>query len=149
MEWIIVLALLLSGCTQHRQDVSPASAPSITTVTVGASPGQSAYTHPYAIFSSKTTGRVRLNNMLGNGHPCRATKLFIGLADRSDLPTFVKLIHTHQVLDAVLIDDPTSGHQVYKLRGVVATGKTLPPVSTSPLITLEFAKMNVSGCDRM
>lgn len=54
---------------------------------------------------------------------------------------FVKLIQTRQVLDYVTIDDPTSGHQVYKMRGVVATGK-----STGPLITLKFITMNVTGC---
>jgi hypothetical protein len=132
---------LLSGCAEHRQDAAPSSTPSIAQLSVGASPGQGVYVQQFAIFSSKTTGRVRLNGIAGNGHQCSATKLFIGLADRSDLPMFVKLIQTHQVLDSVMIDDPTSGHQVYKMRGVVATGKSI-----GPLITLKFTTMNVTGC---
>jgi hypothetical protein len=142
-EWIIAFALLLSGCVQHRQNVAPASTPSIAKPTIDANTAQSACVQSYAIFSSKKTGRVRLNNIVGNGHQCSATKLFIGLADRSDLPMFVKLIQSHQVLDSAMIDDPTSGHQVYKLRGVVATGK-----SEGPLITLVFTTMNVTGCDQ-
>lgn len=78
-------------------------------------------------------------------HICRATKLLIGLADRSDLSLFVRLIKSHQVLDSVTIDDPTSGHQVYKMRGVIATGKTVEEYA-SPLISLKFAKMTVTGC---
>jgi hypothetical protein len=139
--YFIVLAPLLSGCTQHRPDVAPASTPSIAESAISASAGQSSYVQPYAIFSSKTTGRVRLNGIAGNGHQCSATKLFIGLADRSDIPMFVRLIQTHRVLDYVTIDDPTSGHQVYNLRGVIATGK-----STGPLIALKFTTMNVTGC---
>jgi hypothetical protein len=49
------------------------------------------------------------------------------------------------MLDAVTIDDPTSGHQVYKLRGVIATGKSIGG-AYSPLITLKFATMTVTGC---
>ena len=137
----------LQSCASQRQDANPSVTRSISVLSVSASPDQGAYVHPYAILTSKTTGRVRLDTIMGNGHQCSATKLFIGLADPSDLPMFVRLIQTHRVVDSVMIDDPTSGHQVYKLRGVIATGKTLPPASTSPLITLEFSMMNVSGCE--
>jgi hypothetical protein len=140
--------LALQNCAPQRQGANPSVTPSISVLSVNASTGQSANVHPYAILTSKTTGRVRLDTIMGNGHQCSATKLFIGLADSTDLPMFVRLIQSHRVVDSIMIDDPTSGHQVYKLRGVIATGKTLPPVSTSPLITLEFASMHVSGCDR-
>jgi len=86
-----------------------------------------------------------LETIQGNAQQCSATKLYIGLADPSDLGLFVRLIKSHQVLDSVTIDDPTSGHQVYKLRGVIATGKTVGEFSY-PLITMEFAKMTVTGC---
>jgi len=122
--------------------------PSIIVPTPNASFDPGAVAHPDANFSSMATGSIRLNEILSNLHICRATKLYIGLADQSDLPLFVRLITSHRELDSVTIDDPTTGHQVYKLRGVIATGKTLPPASTSPLITLEFTKMDVSGCDR-
>jgi hypothetical protein len=144
--WIVIGALLLPGCAHDRQDATPAPAPSIAALTLSASPSQSSYVKQYAIFSSKTTGRIRLDDIRGNAHQCRATKLFIGLADRSDLSLFVRLTKSHQVLDSVTIDDPTSGHQVYKLHGVIATGKTIRS-PYSPLIALEFTKMTVTGCD--
>lgn len=102
---------------------------------------------PPATFSSKITGSVLLDGISGNTHPCRATRLYISLVKPSDLGKFVKLMNSHQVLDAAKIDDPTSGHMIYRLRGVRVTGKMMPPTTSAPQITLEFASLTRTGCD--
>src|SRR4029077_7652729 len=138
-------ALVLPGCAQYRTDTVPVSTPTSAASGSAASVGQSTYVQHDAIWTSKATGPIRLISISGNPQQCRATKLFIGLADSSDLRTFEKLIVSRRMLDAVMIDDPTSGHHVYKLRGVIATGKNTGSFSY-PVITLEFAKMAVTGC---
>jgi len=121
------------------------STPSSAESSSAAGVGQSTYVQQFAIWTEKATGRIRLISMSGNTQQCRTTKLFVGLADPADLGVFVKLKKTHKVLDSVVIDDPTSGHQIYKLRGVIATGKSTSNFS-NPVITLEFNRMTVTGC---
>jgi hypothetical protein len=101
---------------------------------------------PPPIFSSSTTGAVVLAGIYGDTHQCRVRRLYIEVVKSSDVAKFVSLIESHRILDAATIDDPSSGHMVYKLRGVLATGKTMPPISQYPRITLEFAKIKLSDC---
>ena len=77
---------------------------------------QGGYGNPPATFWSRETGPVMLNMIAGDAHPCFAKKLYIGLANSSDVSKFVKLIRSHRMLDTAKIDDPTSGHMIYTLR---------------------------------
>lgn len=99
-----------------------------------------------ATLSSDQTGRVLLCEISGNAHQCSVTRLYIGLANSSDVSMFVRMMSEGRRVAHVHIDDPTSGHMVYDLDGVTVTGKRLPPSVSQPTFTLRFAAISVTGC---
>jgi hypothetical protein len=101
---------------------------------------------PQATFWSQATGQVLLNEIGGDTmDPCRAEKLYISLVKSSDLGKFVKLIKEHRILPIAKIDDPTSGHTIYTLHGVLATGKRTSALS-GPIVTLKVASLTLNDC---
>jgi hypothetical protein len=136
--WLGILPACVHTTTSSR---SASPTPFVVPITAEAPPAAS-FAAP--IFSSTTTGSVILAGIYGDTHQCRVRKLYIEVVNPSDLAKFTRLITSHSVLDAATIDDPSGGHTVYKLRGVLATGKTMP--AQYPRITLEFARIEITGC---
>ncbi len=104
--------------------------------------------NPLATFWSVETGRVLLDVIAGDAQQCSATKLYIGLVNASDIPKLARLMSDGKRIAHVHIDDPTSGHVVYDLDGVLVTGKRIPPSAAQPTFTLRFAAISVTGCGK-
>jgi hypothetical protein len=49
------------------------------------------------------------------------------------------------MLPIAKIDDPTSGHMIYTLRGVLVTGKRTSGYS-GPIVTLKVARLTLNDC---
>lgn len=136
----MAFALLAASCGHGRpHEAGTSSTPTATQVPLYPAAG------PNATLSSTETGRIPVDFIAGDAQQCQATRLYVGLVDKADAPKLTRLMSAKRAMKHVHIDDPTSGHMIYDLDGVVVTGKHMTGEST-PTFTLRFASISVTGC---
>jgi hypothetical protein len=147
LPWIVGLVVLATvGCLGQTHKTQPIA--SISTPANTMAPTQGAMSlPPPAIFSSMITGPVVLSSLDGDTiNPCNARKLIIGVDKPSDSAKFIQLIKSHQIVPTAIIDDPLGGHRIYKLRGILITGKSTTTY-LFPTFTLKFSNLTLNDCD--
>lgn len=141
-----ILCLLMAcipGCVSRPSEGARPIPTAVPTATVEP---PAAFELPKATFRSTQTGSVVLDFIGGNGHPCSATRLYIGLAKPADAKRFLPFIGSQRTITSAVIDDPTGGHNVYTLRDIAVTGKQVR-ADDGPRLTLRFAAMSMTWCD--